>query len=206
MGGGGGLVGKYQSEGKLLWRAKRYNRKAAGRKHRKYQLRLVRNQRSQTFFRQHYDNTLASAVDVQGIVFCAPLASFYGTANDFDDLKAINALMLTNATGQTWPTNTVSGNKWVIENAHQELEVTNTSSSNGLYLNIYRYICKKEVHDNTMQSLLTTQVTWSGTAPTSTFIGMTPFDFNDVVDKITITSKTEVLLEPLANTTIHTRS
>lgn len=140
------------------------------------------------------------------LMYCLPpLGSFAGTKNTYDDLTRIASDMPQPlATGQNWPSGVSTSKEIRFKYAQQKVEFKNTSvDSNIAYLDIYKYICRDGEVDyadpDTMFSVAPAK--WSlSTAVTSTSIGITPFDFKEIVGKVKILGKSSMVINHLQAT------
>lgn len=193
-------IGQYNSTGGIpVWRNKRLSRRAK-KSFKRTQKGKLRDQAVQTFMRTNYA-TATSAINTQSMTWTDPVFTLFGTADDFDDLQAISATTVLAAGGTVYPQNTVYTNKFIV-GCHENTEVSNTSTTNLIYLDRYDYSCKKDVLEAAMSSLSTagTQLAFwnqnSGAQAYSTTIGATPFDLRYVTDRLTITKKISYQIEP----------
>lgn len=194
-------LGRYNN-GQITWRAKRMTGRKRKRLHRQHKHAIytqLQEQQPQVWLRTKY-LTNTTNVGEQQMLFIKPLYSIYGTNNDDDDVFDMLNSMTFNATGQTWPAiSSALNNKIAFQSARQEVTISNTHVSVKMYVDIYKYYFRKDYDAANVQDLVTatTPAKWSaGGAVTSVTYGVTPFDLNTIVERIKITSKEEVQIEP----------
>jgi len=193
-----------------------YRRRKETRKHKSRRLRqakvALRSQLAdispQRFYK--YNNaTITCLVNTQAYSFLAPMYSFNGLAGVNDhlgDLAQITAptysQTLLYAAGIDLPSAVVSQQHLHFNSCRYSLEIVNNETKS-VYLTMYKYVCKDSVNYSEMNTLLATQDRWSTPIgyPTTTAMVMgninaTPWDMEQVMQKIIILGKVEVLLAP----------
>lgn len=141
--------------------------------------------------RTHID--LTAALNTQAMGFAAPLYSVWGTANDFDDLRAISL-------GTTYipaliPVGNQQDQKTYYTSANQVLTIYNTHASATANVTIYKYHCKAVCPISSMNTLFNTVDFWPNLVQaTSATLGTSPFDFRDITKHITIEHQREAMI------------
>lgn len=149
-------------------------------------------------------NTLnmTSSAGQQSMNCLAPLNGLYGVAGSWDDLKALLSDMpMPTATALNVPAGAIFSNKLQILKARAKLELTNTSATNGAYIDIYKYVTTKPSNYGSLSAILSgaVPVTWAaGTALVASGAGLgeTPFDLKEIVNVVKILRKDSIFLAP----------
>jgi len=191
-----------------------YRRRKETRKHKSRRLRQAKvairaelaDIRPQRFYK--FNNaTITCAVNTQAYSFLAPMYSFQGLAGVNDhlgDLALITTPIysqgLASSAGFHLPASDGYQQHLHFESCRYTLEIVNNETKS-VYLTMYKYVCKDSVDYAEMNTLLATQKTWSSGTPSTTAltigtINATPFDMVEVMQKVIILGKVEILLAP----------
>lgn len=138
--------------------------------------------------------TIVAAAFQQGVyqVAAMSLLSWYGSAHDQDIYQIFRT---GNIQGTTTNTNITGQNnqfdgKLYMQSAHMDMYISNMNPSYTLYVNVYEYICMKDIDESSDSNLLTEVPTGYynlglGRASTST-LGITAFDTPEITGSVKI--------------------
>lgn len=184
-----------------------YRRRAESRRHRRRRLREkaqhVREDLAQVApqrFVKYSRVTMAPTAGAQTLVFLAPMYSFYGTADTYDHLAEMATTLdidLSISLINTIPSGDAAARKLYFNSCRMTCEIVNLQTSLSAYVTIYEYVCKKSVGFPDMNQLFSNQQSWGlGPGFPATTLNATPWDYEEVMGKIIITKKTEILMAP----------
>lgn len=136
----------------------------------------------------------------QTMVFLQPMYSLRGTLDTSDDLYKMSRTMDTDLSISlinSIPSADEASRRLYFNSARLTCEIVNLQTALSAYLTVYEYVCKDAVGYADMNTLWSNQKQWGNTTgyPVTT-LNATPWDYEEVMGKIIIMKKTEILLAP----------